>query len=213
MLLKVPSGPSDMSERQSNRPPIPEPQYTPHEGGIGAPGIQPIPNLNERAKPPPGPRQLTAVSNFLTEKGLFTAYTPKGEDPTWYPLDVLHELQGDLDRKAQQAGQDTARAEKFASWKKSVQNLQMAYEIIAFPHFDEMTRGYAVMELAWDSMQKGPNNAPGELNDEERSMLGRLTLARGLPFDPGKQTYRYSELYALCEAEHIVYRLEKSVAK
>jgi hypothetical protein len=156
------------------------------------------------------PRQLTAVSNLLAEKGLFTPYMPKGEDPTWYPLDVMHELQGHLDRKAQQSGQDTARAEKFASWKESIQKLQMAYEIIAFPHFEELTRGYAVMELAWDSLQKGPNNAPGELNDEERSILGRLTVARGLPFDPEKRAYRYAELYTLCAAEHIVYRSKKS---
>src|SRR5437899_747077 len=83
------------------------------------------------------PRLLTAVSNLLAEKGLFTRYTPKGEDPTWYPLEVMHELQGSLDRKAQHAGQDTARVEKLASWKESIQKLQMAYEIIAFPHFDE----------------------------------------------------------------------------
>jgi hypothetical protein len=40
-----------MNERQPTRPPIPEPQQTPHKGGNGALGTPPI--LNERAKPPP----------------------------------------------------------------------------------------------------------------------------------------------------------------
>jgi hypothetical protein len=40
-----------MVERQPSRPPIPEPQHTPHEGGNGAPGIPP--SINELAKPPP----------------------------------------------------------------------------------------------------------------------------------------------------------------
>jgi len=158
------------------------------------------------------PRQLTAVSNLLAEKRLFTPYTPKGEDPTWYPLEVMHELQGRLDSKAQQAGQDTARAEKLDSWKNGIQKLQMAYEIIAFPYFDNITRGHAEIELVWDAL-KGDHNAPIELNDEERSILGRLTLARGLPFDLEKRAYRYSELYTLCAAEHIVYLCEKSVGK
>jgi hypothetical protein len=51
MSRKVPSGSSDMSERQPNRPPIPEPQHTSNEGGNSAPGTPPV--LNERAKPPP----------------------------------------------------------------------------------------------------------------------------------------------------------------
>jgi hypothetical protein len=174
----------------------------------GTPIGDPLPPQHKPSEPP---RQLTAVSNRLTEKGLFSAYTPKGEDPTWYPLNVLHELQGDLDRKVQQSAQDTARAEKFASWKKSVQKIHMAYEIIAFPRFDPRTFKQAMLDLV--SIRKNPEyNAPGELKDEERSMLGRLALARGLPFDPEKRTYRYSELFSLVHAEVIVFNAQEAVS-
>ena len=40
-----------MSERQPNRPPIPESQHTPHEGGNGALGLPRT--VHEAAKPPP----------------------------------------------------------------------------------------------------------------------------------------------------------------
>jgi hypothetical protein len=61
-----------MIERQPNRPPIPEPQHTPHEGGNGAPGI-PL-NLNQRAKPPPegsahGEHHSTDVQQPLERRG------------------------------------------------------------------------------------------------------------------------------------------------
>jgi hypothetical protein len=53
-------------------------------------------------------------------------------------------------------------------------------------------------------MEEHPHRAPVELNDEERSILGRLTLARGLPFDPGKRVYNVLELSTLSEAQRIV---------
>src|SRR5262245_17873308 len=40
-----------MSERQPNRPPIPEPKKASHEGDNGAPGIPP--SINELPNPPP----------------------------------------------------------------------------------------------------------------------------------------------------------------
>jgi hypothetical protein len=40
-----------MSERQPNRPPIPEPQHTPHEGGKGVPRLPRT--LHEQSKHPP----------------------------------------------------------------------------------------------------------------------------------------------------------------
>jgi hypothetical protein len=155
--------------------------------------------------------ELTSVSKILQEKGLFGPYTPKGEDPTWYPLEVMHELQDDLDIKIHQAGGDTDRAEKFAAWKKSLKKIEMTYHIIASPHSDNP--GYAVINilLVDDAkehpnidVQEYPHRGPIDLNDEERSIIGRLTLARGLPFDPGKRVYNFLELSILSEAQHVV---------
>jgi hypothetical protein len=42
---------TDMSERQTNRPPIPDSQHAPHEGGNGSRGIPPT--IHEQAQPPP----------------------------------------------------------------------------------------------------------------------------------------------------------------
>ena len=64
------SQPSDMVEQQTNRPPIPDSQHAPHEGGNGSPGLPRT--VHESAKPPPegsahGERQSTLVQQSQPE--------------------------------------------------------------------------------------------------------------------------------------------------
>ena len=54
-----------MSEHQPNKPPIPESQHTPHEGGNGSPSL-PL-TINERAKPPPEKNALNRAVEWTRE--------------------------------------------------------------------------------------------------------------------------------------------------
>ena len=79
-----------MVERQPNRPPIPEPQRTSHEGGNGAPGLPPT--VHERAKPPPESPQRQPQNaegnppvenpSLTTRRGaVFDCFLPKSKEP------------------------------------------------------------------------------------------------------------------------------------
>jgi hypothetical protein len=159
------------------------------------------------------PRQKhIAVTKLFEEKGLFKHHTPKGADPKWYPLDAMSDLLEYISIKAEQEGQEEYSAEKLAAWEKSVRKLKMAYEIIACPYLDYPPY-VKIIELSVRDAQNHPNinsreyphRAPIELNAEEQSILSKLTLGRGLPFDPKKRVYRYSSLSNLFDAENIVF--------
>jgi hypothetical protein len=78
-----------MSERQPNRPPIPAPQHTPHEGGNGAPGLPP--SLNERAKPPPENAQ--PVQGRSEGETVFSLGEQKGSDTSRFIPEIEKRIQ------------------------------------------------------------------------------------------------------------------------
>jgi hypothetical protein len=171
--------------------------------------------MAERESPERPGGALTGVSILLEGKGLFDPATPQGENPTWYPIQVMSQLQSDLAMRAYRNRQDTARAEKLTAWKESLHKVEMAYEIIAYPRLIGSGYDMAVAEGIADAIahpnqetKEHPHRAPIELNTEEVSVLGKLTQARGLPFDPDKRVYRYAELAALREAEHYLTDIE-----
>jgi hypothetical protein len=71
-----------MVERQPNRPPIPDPQHTPHEGGNGSPGLPP--SVHERANPPPegavNKTQLTAEERREKHRKYMKDYRKRNKD-------------------------------------------------------------------------------------------------------------------------------------
>lgn len=159
----------------------------------------------ERPRP-----ELTGFSTLLEGKGLFGSRTPKGEDPTWYPIQVMSEMQHDLAMRAYRNTQDKTLAEKLTAWKESIGKVEMAYEISAFPRLE---RDYSLevrdkirdaQEHPNTDAQEYPHRAPIKLNSEELSTLGKIARARGLSFDAEKRIYRYSELSTLRQAEHIL---------
>jgi hypothetical protein len=128
--------------------------------------------------------------------------TPQGEDPTAYPLDVMSQLQSDLAMRAYRNRQDKALADKLTAWKDSINKVEMAYEILAYPRLSGsgLIHETAVHEAIRDALRhpnqdikEHPHRAPIELNDEELKTLGKLTKARDVPFDPNKRVYRYIE--------------------
>jgi hypothetical protein len=113
----------------------------------------------------------------------------------------MDEMRYTIAMRDYKTGREKELGEKWAPWKQSIEKLISAYEIIAYPLLERSYYGNATRELARDAQahpdidtQEHPNRAAIELNDEELRVLGMLTQARGLPFDPEKREYRYTEL-------------------
>jgi hypothetical protein len=107
-----------MVERQPSRPPIPEPQHTPHEGGNGAPGTPP--NLNERAKPPPESpeRKPRPRLVYSPKKETFEEYK-KRFDETWAQRKIE-----DAQRRQEEPDEQKEKRRKYNSeykrrWRKT----------------------------------------------------------------------------------------------
>jgi hypothetical protein len=133
------------------------------------------------------------------------------EDPTARPLLLLSHLQHELHMKAYRERQDKALADRLTAWKKSVNNVELAYEIIAYPHLKDLDFRREAEERIRDALehpdlntQDYPHRAPIELTDEEVRTLSTLTQAAELPFDPSKRVYRFAELASLLEAERLI---------
>jgi hypothetical protein len=164
----------------------------------------------------PEPQKKSGVSKLLEEAGLFTADIPRfssrfiWKDPTCFPLEVMNKLQYDLTITLASSSPGSSRAKKLASWKESIGKIQMAYEIIVYPLLkraesqlasnpERVPREYGpadyestITEKIRDA-QEHPHRASVQLNDEELKILSKLTQARGLPFDPDKHVYHYTE--------------------
>ena len=152
------------------------------------------------------------LSHLLQEQvfGKLSVAQP-GEDPAARPIQLMSQLQLDLRRKAYRERQDEARAEQLTAWKQRVNKVEMAYEILAYPHLENPDWRLTVKERILDTLeypdintQDHPHRAPIALNDEEVRTLSQLTQAVELPFDPEKRVYRYSDLAPLLESEHLV---------
>jgi hypothetical protein len=136
--------------------------------------------------------------------------TPQ-EDLNFKPIQLLNQLQRELSMRAFREKHDALLIEKLTAWKKSVQKVEMAYEIIAYPFllnehiatpsFQSHSRVQELRETITDAfvhpnidIEVHPNRAPIELNEEEAKILHKLNQAMELPIDPDKRIYRYSDL-------------------
>jgi hypothetical protein len=151
-------------------------------------------------------RTESGVSNLLEARGLFKASTPEGKDLTCYPIEVIENLAYDTSMKVQRGEVQKPLAENWPSWKRSINKIQMAYEITVYPLLelvearfasdpkrDPTEHGPSSYEMAINGLirdaqeypdkdtQEYPHRAPIELNEEEMRILRKVTAARGLP--------------------------------
>jgi hypothetical protein len=75
----------------------------------------------------------SGISKLLEARDLFEAYTPEGKDPTCYPIEVIENLVYNTSIKVHRGEVQKTLAENWPSWKKSIEKIQMAYEITAYP--------------------------------------------------------------------------------
>jgi hypothetical protein len=182
----------------------------------------------------------SGISKLLEARDLFDAYTPEGKDPTCYPIEVIENLVYNTSLKVHRGEVQKPLAENWPSWKKSINKIQMAYEITAYPLLELAEARYArdpkrdptehgpqsyemaINELIRDAQDypdkdthEYPHRAPIDLGDEEMGILRKITAARGLPFNPKKRAYSYLEHLPRLEAksEAIMRGITASIAK
>jgi hypothetical protein len=162
---------------------------------------------NEQAKP----KGESELGKLLEDKGLFRAYAPEGRDLESYPIEVMKEIKDDLDKKLRYDYNLGIRPEaptkelvnKYISWRYSIQAMTRAYEVIAHPFCkSQQLRESIKMDLLEDVREHASWHGMNyvELNDEECELIGKMTAVRGLPFDPEKHIYVYTDV-AECRDE------------
>ena len=128
--------------------------------------------------------------------------TPPREDPAFWPVRVLNELNYMIVNRDDAAPNTpnlwgvSAReiGERFAPFQEHIRNVKTAYEILAYPHCKSSgSREVIEGELAQD--QHSTERDRVELNDAELAILSRLAAAKKLPFNPQKRVYLYDEVF------------------
>jgi len=142
-----------------------------------------------------------AVTDILREMGLFGSYTPKREDKLWYPITVMSQALYIETMSEFKTGYEQDLGKRLSPHRKTLIKLEMAYEINAYPALRDTGYGLETSEIIRDAHDNAgidigvyPYRAPIVLNDPERIILGTITRDRGLPFDPEKREYRYTDL-------------------
>jgi len=129
------------------------------------------------------------------------SYTPKGEDPVYWPVRVFNELEYYISIKDDFTVGPAARAvgRKYAPYQESIRKVKTAYAILSHPHCQESSnwrvRGWQYQiesELERDRQTYGREQV--ELTDPEFQILNLITTARKIPLDSEKRVYSYSEV-------------------
>jgi hypothetical protein len=173
----------------------------------GASSNQTKPEPKEQAKP----KGESELSKLLEERRLFAAWAPRGRDPENYPIEVMKQIQSELTERRdrqwaaaeylpedliqgkQMKALDRIIIDKLYSLKESVRKVERAFEIIAYPVWQNQELKENIKEDIVDDTERYGRDKV-ELNDEELEVIGKLTRVRSLPFDPEKRVYEYSEV-------------------
>jgi hypothetical protein len=128
--------------------------------------------------------------------------TPSGEDPAYWPINVLNELNAKIiDKEMADTGflnelgvKHRTIGERFAPLQEHIQKVTTAYKILAYPHVKlDLSRERIEEQLRAE--QRRLEREQVELSDVELQILNKLTAARKLPFDPDKRIYKYDEVF------------------
>jgi hypothetical protein len=163
---------------------------------------------------------------LATSQDLFgkLSETPEGEDPAYWPIHVLNELNHHILNKDHPGNERPGLwgissreiGERFAPMQDHIRKVKTAYEIIAYPHCKFVGRRENIEdELARDQQSNDQDQV--ELNDAELQILTKLASARKIPLNPDKHVYKYDEVFhpspniekALDAAEFIKWRSEQ----
>lgn len=124
-------------------------------------------------------------------------------------IQTMDEIQYLIGMRQYKTGRDKAIGEKLAPFKDSIQKLEMAYLIVAYPLLEETRYRTVISEYVRDAqehpgkdIEEYPHRAPFALNDEEHIILGQLTRKADIAIDPQKRVYDFIELVPWLDARH-----------
>jgi len=128
---------------------------------------------------------------------------------------IMGEALSYIHTKNVRKGYERELGERLMPYKDMLRHVEMAYEIVVYPrtlqhrlmtpyHEYADLEGYYGVETKekiadakahpGEDIEENPHRAPITLNLAERDLLVMLTHPRGLPCDPDKMVYRYSDL-------------------
>jgi hypothetical protein len=172
----------------------------------GVSSNQPKPEQRELDKP----KQESELSKLFDEKRLFAAWAPKGRDTESYPIEAMRQIQDEINERirrqhtiAEHWPEDLIQGKrmkaidnifitKMYSLLRSVDRVQKAYEIIAYPSLKNQELKKSIKRELEEADEGGPGEV--ELNEEELEVIRKMTTIRRLPFDSEKRVYEYTEV-------------------
>src|SRR4051795_6685159 len=92
-----------------------------------------------------------AVTGLLREMGLFGNYTPKGDNPTYFPIKTMQALQYLIGTREYKKGHEKELGERGAPYKGTLKRVEMAYEVLAYPRLEQ--EGYGAKGLIRDAQE------------------------------------------------------------
>ena len=122
------------------------------------------------------------------------SYTPKGEDPAFWPVRVFTELKYYISVKDEAPNPDARTVgNKYAPFQESIDRLSTAYSIVAHRHCEqEGWKEQIEANLERDRQTYGRDQVT--LTDPEFQFLNQITTARRIPLDTQKRVYSHSEV-------------------
>ncbi len=134
-------------------------------------------------------------------------YAFEMENRIWHPAKIMGDAQALTATKNRRTGHERELAERLTPYKDVLRRVEMAYEITSYPairsHYIQLERMYGITlsekvfeagEYPYQDASENPHRAPVVLDTAEMKLFGKLTQERGLPFDPQKREYRYTDV-------------------
>jgi hypothetical protein len=165
------------------------------EGGSPRGALSPRRNTHQEGEHTEGnlPTPFTDIFGKLSE-------TPAGEDPAFWPIHVLNEINYYILNREHASNKPglwgvppREIGEKYAPIQENIRRVKTAYEILAYPHCKDWGRRDNI-EAELERDRQSFERDQVELSDAELTVLSKLTAARKIPFNPEKRVYTYSEV-------------------
>lgn len=183
---------------------------------------------DNRKKGPDKPKILGEgkVGEYLENAGLFSGITPQGREPISYPIAEMDKLDERLAEQIRRQ-QSAQEKDKLRAQRESLRRISMAYQVLVHPLLDEAGKRFAnnpdrlplehgaasyrmiIEEQARDAQARPdlnthefPHRSPVRLTDQEHFSLVHMAAVRGVPFDPDRREYRYTDLIPQMDARN-----------
>lgn len=149
----------------------------------------------EHAKPKGDSELIKYIEQQEEKFRLLKPHPPERTDidTVGQPYIAMTWLVDEIGFRISEKDDDKVLVEKLGAWKETITKVSNAYAIIAYP-FCKLQKAKEYIEAGLGSDTQRHKRTKADLNDEEFELLSKLTAIHGLPLDPEKRVYKYSEV-------------------